>query len=137
MRVLLALGLLVGLTVAGGTPALAQAQTTTTNQSIPIDAVVGNPCVPEMVDITGNMRVVTHTTMSANGNFHFVGHLNFQGVSGTGRTSATSYRVTDAGTSTFNGSGNATSANEFTNDSGFNWSAPAPPTTLGLRVSSI
>ena len=116
MRALLAIALLVGLTLAAGTPALAEAETTTTNQTIPITAVVGNPCVAETVDIAGTVKVVTHTTLSANGDFHFVGHLNYQDVSGTGRTTGTTYRAADAGTSTLNGDGNNSSANEFTNE---------------------
>jgi hypothetical protein len=116
MRVLLTLALLVGMTFASSSSALAQAETTTTNQTFPVEAFVGNPCAgPEPIDISGNMKVVTHTTVSANGNFHFVAHLNYQGVSGTGRTSGTQYRATDAGTSTFNGGGDD-SANEFTNE---------------------
>jgi hypothetical protein len=114
MRAVLTISLLMGLIYAAATPALAQAETTTTNQSIPINTFVGNPCVAETVDITGSMKVVTHTTVSANGNFHFVGELNFQGVSGTGRTSGSTYRATNAGTSTFNGGGNFDSTREFT-----------------------
>lgn len=119
MRALLTIALLVSLTFAARTPALAQAETTTTNQTIPVTAVVGNPCAAETVGITGTMNVVTHTTLSANGDFHFIGHLNFQDVSGTGRTSRTIYRATDAGTSTINGDGNTDSANEFTNEFSF------------------
>jgi hypothetical protein len=117
MRVLLTLALLVGMTFASPSSALAQAETTTTDQTIPIEAFVGNPCIgPEPIDISGSMKLVTHTTVSANGNFHFVAHLNYQGVSGTGRTSGTQYRATDAGTSTFNDGGNVDSTNEFTNE---------------------
>jgi hypothetical protein len=116
MRVLLTLAFLVGLTFGSATVALAEAVTTTTNETVPVEAFVGNPCAaPEPIDISGDMRLVIHTTTSDNGNFHFAAHLNYQGVSGTGRTSATQYRATDAGTSTFNGSGNS-SANEFTNE---------------------
>jgi hypothetical protein len=116
MRVLITFAFIAGLTLASSTGALAQAETTTTNQTIPIAAFVGSPCTSESIDISGDMHVVVHTTVSDSGGFHFSAHLNYQGVSGTGRTSGTTYRATDAGQTTFNGSGDFGSANEVTNE---------------------
>jgi hypothetical protein len=116
MRVLLTFVFLASLTLVSSAAALAQAETTTTNQTIPIAAVVGSPCTAESIDIAGNMHVVVHTTVSDSGEFHFSAHLNYQDVSGTGRTSGTTYRATDAGHTTFNGSGDVGSANEVTNE---------------------
>jgi hypothetical protein len=115
LRVLITLAS-IAIILGSTSAALAQAETTTTNETIPIEAFVGDPCTPETVDITGDMHVVTHVTTEANGSFHVSAQLNYQGVSGTGRTTGTTYRLTDAGSTIFNGEGDHDSANEFQNE---------------------
>jgi hypothetical protein len=133
MRTFLSFAFLAALTFGSSSIAVAQAETTTTNDTMPISAFVGSPCTGEAIDITGDLHVITHTTISESGGFHFTSHLNYQGVSGIGRTSGTTYRATDAGSSTFNGSGDVSSANVITNEFTFELISQGPDDNFRIK----
>ncbi len=63
-----------------------------TNTTVPIDAVIPNPCTGEEIHLTGSARVVATVTEDAGGGTHIKMHFNSQGVSGVGLTSGTRYR---------------------------------------------
>ena len=67
------------------TAAVADAQTTTDNVRVPISGTVLD-CAGNPVTITGEVHIMTHTTISDNGHFTVVSHLNqnLQGTSADG-----------------------------------------------------
>jgi hypothetical protein len=70
----------------------AQATAVTTTESVPLELTVFIPCVPENVTLTGNLQIVNHTTVNADGTFHLVSHLNPQGLSGVGDVTGDKYQ---------------------------------------------
>jgi hypothetical protein len=84
------LGLLFGAAVAVG---LSQASAAVvTNTTVPVDAIIPNPCTGEEIHLTGSARVVATVTEDAGGGTHIKMHFNSQGVNGVGLTSGIKYR---------------------------------------------
>jgi len=87
---------MLALVLAAGPFSLVWAQTTSTvNATIPFNSVtVQNPCISgETVTLNGSIHAVLQVTRSAQGAITDVrGHLNAQGVSGTGAPSGKKYR---------------------------------------------
>jgi len=73
--------------------ALAQATTGKSTFTLPIDAVLENPCTGEPVHLTGELHFLVHFTEDANGGLHFQGSVQPRGISGTGLESGTRYRL--------------------------------------------
>jgi len=102
----IALGLVA---VVGARPAPAQATTMTTSVRIPLPQPfqVFVPCAAggagELVDLSGTLHVLFHTTLDGNGGFHSKTHFQPQGVVGTGLTTGDTYQGTGATQSQFNG----------------------------------
>src|SRR5688500_11567166 len=67
------------------TGAMPQAQTFTDNERVPISGTVFD-CAGNPVTITGEVHLMTHTTISPSGHFTVVSHLNqnLQGTSADG-----------------------------------------------------
>ena|SRR5687768_15070496 len=78
----------------------AQATTTTTSSTTPINTVVGTPCAPESISITGQHHLVMHTTQTNNGTVR-VFHFNTHGE-GIGQTTGLKYEFTEPQTMVFN-----------------------------------
>lgn len=57
----------------------------------------------ETVLLSGNLHILTHTTIDATGGFHTKYHFQPQGVSGVGMTTGTMYRGTGVSQGTVNG----------------------------------
>ncbi len=87
---------------AAGTPAFAQATTTTTNETIPFTSTLLNPCTADQVTFQGNMHVTSHYTTDSSGGTHLKTHVNYQNVSGTGTPSGLSYNVRTTRNETIN-----------------------------------
>jgi hypothetical protein len=79
-------------------PAGAKTSTFTASVKIPIAFPVFVSCAlggaGEVVDLSGTLHDVFHTTLQANGSFHVTGHANPQGVIGIGETSGDKYHGT-------------------------------------------
>jgi hypothetical protein len=90
---------------------LAQATASTTSTRTPLDGTVGSSCSPELVDITGNVHVVQHTTQNGQGLRQMV-HLNADGI-GVGQVSGDHYVFSQSSNQVFNRHDSA--ALEFTN----------------------
>jgi hypothetical protein len=75
--------------------ALAQATTVTSNEKVPVNQIVFNPCTDELVLLTGELHILFHVTEDANGGLHVQHHAQPQGggLLGTGEESGTQYRV--------------------------------------------
>jgi hypothetical protein len=74
-------------------PSQAQAQTERSNEWVPIDGVIDNPCTGELVSYQGTVHVVSTITQDEGGNLHFQGHTNLVGGEGVGLTSGAEYVV--------------------------------------------
>ncbi|HEX6183534.1 MAG TPA: hypothetical protein VFZ44_06455 [Pyrinomonadaceae bacterium] len=75
------------------TTAFAQSTTVTTNETVPLNGSIINPCNAEVVALQGNVHITNHMTTDASGGTHLKTHLNFQDVSGTGATTGLNYTV--------------------------------------------
>jgi hypothetical protein len=75
-------------------PSVADATATTTSLSVPIDIVVFIPCASDLVELTGNLHIVTTVVMDASGGVHVSTLFNPQDVSGIGVPSGAMYRGT-------------------------------------------
>ncbi len=77
---------------------LFSAATATTSTSVPLDLLVFVPCADggagELVQLTGFLLVLSHSTFNASGGFRVVSHFNPQGVSGVGLSTGLRYRGT-------------------------------------------
>jgi hypothetical protein len=83
----------VGMTLAlAAGMALAQATTFTSNEKVPLDQIAENPCTGELVQFTGELHVLLHSTVDANGGLHVQEHFQPQGALGTGLVSGEQYR---------------------------------------------
>lgn len=60
-----------------------------TSTDIPLHAIRSNDCTGEQVELSGTIHLVSHQQSDGS----VVGHFNYQGVSGVGLTSGTTYRV--------------------------------------------
>lgn len=86
--------------LAAPRPASSQATTQTTSIEVPLETTLDNPCAGELIDFTGTMRLVIHTTATPAGTFNVAVHSNMQQVSGTGVQSGARYRFQGASTTT-------------------------------------
>jgi hypothetical protein len=98
MKRLVLLVAVVGTTLAlAAGMALAQATTVTSNETVPVNLVVFNPCTEpeEFVLVTGELHLLFHSTVDANGGLHVQQHSQPQGggLLGTGEESGIQYRV--------------------------------------------
>jgi hypothetical protein len=101
LRVGLAAAVVVGL-LAFPRQGSTQASAVTTNERVPIELTIFIPCVPETVTVTGELHIVTHTTVNPDGSFHVVNHFNPQGVSGIGDVTGNKYQGTGVTQTEFN-----------------------------------
>ncbi|MGH7548385.1 MAG: hypothetical protein ACREMM_09435 [Gemmatimonadales bacterium] len=80
-----------------GTPSFS-AVTTTDNFTIPISLFVFVPCanggLGELINVSGPLHVLLHTTISESGNIHMKFHFQPQGISGTGFATGDKYQGT-------------------------------------------
>lgn len=85
----------------------AQATAFIDNVKVPINISVFVPCAAggagEVVNLSGTLHVLFHTTIDASGGFHSTFLSQPQGVSGTGLTTGDKYQGTGESQSTFNG----------------------------------
>jgi len=88
-------------------PALAKAETVTTNVKYPVVWSEYVPCANggngEMIVLYGEMHEVFHVTVDGNGGFHAKRHTQPQRLSGTGQTSGDKYQATGVTQDSFNG----------------------------------
>lgn len=86
---------------------LAQAETFTDNEIIPIDLVVFVPCADggfgELVELSGDLHILVHGTIKDN-RFTMKLHAQPQGISGVGLTTGDKYQATGVTQETFGGS---------------------------------
>lgn len=111
-QLIMALAIL-GLLMLEASPALAAASTQTQSYSISIEeslgpgGFLGHPCgTGDVIQMTGYLHIVVHTTRDAAGGFHHRVATNLQGISGTGLVSGTDYlmiRTTNISTQETNG----------------------------------
>jgi hypothetical protein len=87
--------------LAGATPLFA-AVTSTTSQRVPLNLVIANPCLGEPVQLTGNLHLLFHITITDNGTIHVKQQANPQGVPGTGLVSGAKYQGTGVTESVLN-----------------------------------
>ena len=65
----------------------------TTNQNVPIDSYIDNPCLGEAVHLTGELHIVFSMTIN-NNSAHVRSHFQPAGVSGEGQTTGAKYQGT-------------------------------------------
>jgi hypothetical protein len=65
----------------------------TSNQIIPVNFSVLNPCNGEIVSLSGEVHIVSSFTEDAGGGFHSVFHINGHST-GTGLTTGATYQFT-------------------------------------------
>jgi hypothetical protein len=94
VRFLLAPLAAVTLALGGSVQGLASATATTTSTSVPIVIVVAIPCAGDLVQLRGNLHLVSTVVMDGSGGFHFSDLVNPQDVSGVGTPSGAMYRGT-------------------------------------------
>jgi hypothetical protein len=81
------------LTAVAGSPALGQASTVTTNETVPFTSGLFNPCNGDQVTFSGTLHVTNTMTTDTNGGTHLKTHINYQNVTGTGTPSGITYNV--------------------------------------------
>jgi hypothetical protein len=88
-------------------PVQAQATTFTTNTIIPFFAAFFVPCAAnglgEVIVLSGDVHMLVHGTLDANGGFHSRSLDNPQGITGIGLTTGDTYRGTGVTEAEFNG----------------------------------
>lgn len=129
MSRLLTLAVALGLVgLVGIRPALAQADTVTTSVRIPLPQPFQRlvPCAAEgageLVDLSGTLHLLFHTTLDGSGGFHTRFLANPQGVTGIGLTTGDIYRGTGMSGEEFNG----TVGEEHTRIDNFRLIGPGP-----------
>ena len=88
------------------TPARAQANTVTTNETIPFSSVVVETCNGNSVTLTGQLHLVHHFTTDSSGGTHMTTHTNYQGVEGTSAPVPVAYQAVSSNTHKFKDNGN-------------------------------
>jgi hypothetical protein len=78
-----------------------QATTSTTSTTVALNSPVGSSCSPELVDVTGMVHVVQHTTQSGQGLVSQIVQLNASGI-GVGQISGQTYVFTQSSHQVFN-----------------------------------
>lgn len=85
------------------------ATTTTTNLQIPITLFVFVPCANggagEVIQVQGDLHLLSHTTISNSGNFHVKLHFQPMGISGVGLSTGDKYQATGVTQLAFNSNG--------------------------------
>jgi hypothetical protein len=89
LGIIVSVGLIIG-------PVYGQAQTETQTESIPLENVLlsGNYPNTEVVEASGTLKIITHTTLDPNGGFHGKFQVNFVDFKGIGQTSGDEYHIT-------------------------------------------
>lgn len=80
---------------------MAQATTTTTNITMPLNMTV-TACEGQQVTLNGNIHIVTHVTTNPDGSLHIKEHSNYQNVSGVGQPTPFLYRGVSSDNTIFN-----------------------------------
>jgi hypothetical protein len=83
---------LLALAVLTVPPVLAQAETFTDIERVPIIPSLWNPCAGEQVRLEGDIQFVSHATFDQDGGVHFRMEVTPQNVVGTGLDTGTEYR---------------------------------------------
>lgn len=94
------------------TAVFAQATTVTTNETLTLNSTTVNMCNGDVVTLSGQIHIVTHTTADTNGGSHVKTHHNFENVEGTG-TLVLNYRAVSSNNHTVNNNG-SNAQQEFT-----------------------
>lgn len=115
--------------------ALAQATTVTTNETTTLNGTEVNLCSGEVVVLTGEIHVVTHTTTDSNGGLHVKTHQNFENVTGTGTLFLTPYRAVSSNNHSFNDNG-SNAQQEFTTVNRVRLISPGPAENFLLNATS-
>ncbi len=123
--------------LAGSAPLQAQATTTTTSVRIllpqPFQRVV--PCAAggagELVDLTGTLHLLVHTTLDASGGFRNSVQSNPEGVTGVGLTTGDIYRGTGVTRRQINDEGTVGEERTVTNN--FRLIGPGPDNNFLLH----
>ncbi|HEX8491430.1 MAG TPA: hypothetical protein VF658_01185 [Pyrinomonadaceae bacterium] len=89
---------------------MAQATTTTTNITLPLNMTV-IACEGQQVTLNGNIHITTHVTTNASGGVLIKEHSNYQNVSGVGQPTPFLYRGVSSNNTTYN---NSLPQSEFT-----------------------
>ena len=100
--------------------ALAKATTVTTNIKVPVEILVFIPCAlggtGEVVELSGNLHLLTHVTTDNNGGMHVEMHAQPQGISGIGMDSGDKYQATGVTRGHINTQGPAPFESTFVNN---------------------
>jgi len=83
----------VALTLLSAPAANAGATTNTVSQKIPVSIVAFLDCTGELVEVSGNLHVVTHETLNGN-RVTFTSHFQPMGLQGYGTVSGSMYNAT-------------------------------------------
>lgn len=125
----------LGLTATGGFP---KATVEKSNIEVLIDMTEFVPCAlggeGELVDLSGRLHILEHTTTDNNGGVHVVLHYQPKGVKGTGQESGDTYQ----GTGVTKTSTNVTGAGlpyEFTDVTNFRIIGPGPGNNSLVHVT--
>ena len=112
--------------LAAATPAAPDAQTTTTNARAPVAGTVLD-CAGNPVDISGEIHILSHSTVSESGHVTVVSHINqrLQGVGADGTRHVMNQQLQE--TITFDGTDGAPSTQTFVIHSNLNNNDPAVP----------
>ena len=81
-------------------PVAAQATGGASSTTTPLNTTIGSPCAGELIDVTGQVHVVQHTTSNEGTTTTFF-HLNTSGI-GVGQSSGQRYVFTQSTTQVFN-----------------------------------
>jgi hypothetical protein len=80
---------------------IADATTSTTSTTTPFTTVIGTSCAGELIDVTGDVHVLRHTTDNERGFASTVTHLNVSGL-GVGQVTGDPYVFTQTSHDVFN-----------------------------------
>jgi hypothetical protein len=78
-----------------------QAKTTTTTTTASFTSVISTACAGELIDVTGHLHRVQHSTANGQGLVSTVTHLNVSGI-GVGQVTGEHYVFTQTSTDAFN-----------------------------------
>jgi hypothetical protein len=97
-------------------PAFSAAATTSSinvPESVTAFVSCANGGAGEEVEVTGNLHILTHTTVSNSGAMVTKSHFQPQGMSGVGQVTGDKYQATGVTQETFHGTGTFTFVNNF------------------------
>lgn len=111
------------------------ASTVTTNEFVPFSLIAFVPCANggagELVEVSGTLHILTHTTISNSGNVHGKVHFQPQGAKGVGQTTGDTYNATGVTQEQFNINGPLPFTDTFINN--FNIIGPGPDNNLSVH----